>query len=102
MTLLMRLLNSKAEFDDALEEIEQVQVIGYLARSLQEPYDTDYNDVRQVLRYVRGGYFGAAREHLQDLGKDVAMVDDAVRLWNLVHPLRDGPRRSSKSGSIPG
>ncbi len=81
--LVDALLKSKAEFDAALEEIEEIQVIGYLARSLQEPYDTDYNDVRQVLRYVRGGYLGAAREHLQELGKDVAMIDDAVRLWNM-------------------
>ncbi len=81
--LVDALLQVKARFDTALKEIEEVQVIGYLARSLQEPYNTDYNDVRQVLRYVRGGYLGAARDYLHELGKDVALVDDAVRLWNL-------------------
>jgi preprotein translocase subunit SecA len=81
--LVPALLELKAEFDAALEEIEQVQVIGYLARKLQEPYAVDYNDMRQVLRYVRAGQLGFARLHLENLGKDVALVDEAVRLWGL-------------------
>jgi len=81
--LVGALKDSKAKFDAALVEIEQIQVIGYLARSLQEPYQIDYNDISQVLRYVRAGLLGRAREYLQQLDKDVALVDDAVRLWNL-------------------
>ncbi|HEX6383389.1 MAG TPA: SEC-C metal-binding domain-containing protein, partial [Anaerolineae bacterium] len=77
------LLRTRSEFDEALAEIEEIQVIGYLARTLQEPYQIDYNDLLAVLRMVRSGYLGEAREHLDKLGKDVALVDEAVRLWNL-------------------
>jgi preprotein translocase subunit SecA len=81
--LVGALENEKAEFDSALSEIEEIQVIGYLAKSLQEPYDIDFNQARSVLRLVRGGQLTAARELLADIDKDVAMVDDAVRLTDL-------------------
>ncbi len=80
--LVDSLLATKEYYDQALEEIEQVQVIGYLARSMQEPYDIDFNEIRQVLRLVRGGKYGEAREYLEQIEKDVALVDDAIRLWN--------------------
>ncbi|MCI0399554.1 MAG: preprotein translocase subunit SecA [Chloroflexi bacterium] len=81
--LVGALQQTKAEFDNALTEIESAQVIGYLARALQEPYAIDYNDIREVLRLVRAGQLGQAREYLDNLGKDVALVDEAVRLWSL-------------------
>lgn len=77
------LLDTKAEFDEALAEIEEVQVIGYLARELQEPYQIDYNDLMHVLRLVRGGFLGEARQYLDELEKDVALVDETVRLWQM-------------------
>ena len=77
------LLRTRSEFDEALAEIEEVQVIGYLARILQEPYEIDYNDLLAVLRLVRGGYLGEARDYLDKRDKDVALVDEAVRLWNI-------------------
>ncbi|MFQ5420199.1 MAG: hypothetical protein ACE5EY_07535, partial [Anaerolineae bacterium] len=73
----------KAEYDTALEEIEQIQVMGYLARHLQEPYQIDYNDLLKVLRYVHTGQVGEARLVVEHLGKDVALADDAARLWGL-------------------
>jgi preprotein translocase subunit SecA len=81
--LVSELKSTKANFDQALEEIESIQIIGYLARSLQEPYDIDYNDARQVLRFAQGGQYGKAREYLEEINIDVAMIDEAVRLWNL-------------------
>jgi preprotein translocase subunit SecA len=81
--LIPALQQTKTQFDTALIEIEQSQVIGYLAQILQEPYEIDYSDVRHVLRLVRAGQFAAAREHLVKIGKDVALVDEAVRLWGL-------------------
>ncbi len=77
------LLEIKQEFDAALVEIEEIQVIGYLARTLQEPYDVDYNQVLTVLRYVMGGYQAQAREYVDELGKDAALVEDAERLWKV-------------------
>ncbi len=77
------LLKIKQEFDEALVEIEEIQVIGYLARTLQEPYQIDYNNLLTVLRYVMGGYLAQAREYLDKLGKDTALADDAERLWQV-------------------
>ncbi|MCP4427490.1 MAG: hypothetical protein GY803_23620 [Chloroflexi bacterium] len=77
------LLEIKQEFDAALVEIEEIQVIGYLARILQEPYKVDYNQVLTVLRYVMGGFQAQAREYVDELGKDAALVEDAERLWKV-------------------
>ncbi len=76
-------LQTKQEFDEALSEIDEVQVIGYLARKLQEPYDIDYNQIMTVLRMVRAGALGEAREYLEQLERDSALADEAVRLWDL-------------------
>lgn len=77
------LIETRAEFDEALVEIEQVQVIGYLSLILQEPYQIDYNELTTVLRMVRAGALGEAREYLDDLGRDTALADEASRLWNI-------------------
>jgi len=81
--LVDAIVETKTRFDEAQTEIEEVQVIGYLSRTLQEPYDIDYNDIRLVLRLVRGGRLAEAREHLEKIDKDVALADEAIRLWNL-------------------
>lgn len=93
--LVEALLETKGNFDDAQREIDEIQVIGYLARSLQEPYDIDYNDIRYVLRLVRSGQLSAARDFLQQVDKDVAIVEDAVRLWDL-HTTYDAVKEDQK------
>jgi preprotein translocase subunit SecA len=77
------LLEVKAEFDEALAEISEIQVIGYLARTLQEPFQIDYNELLTVLRLVQSGFVGEAREHLAALDRDTALVEEAVRLWDI-------------------
>ncbi|MCP5094074.1 MAG: hypothetical protein GY943_00825, partial [Chloroflexi bacterium] len=77
------LLEVKQTHDEAQSEIEEVQVIGYLAQMLQEPYQIDYNDLTAVLRYVRAGAIGEAREYLENMGRDSTLADDALRLWQL-------------------
>ncbi|MCA9971224.1 MAG: SEC-C domain-containing protein, partial [Anaerolineales bacterium] len=77
------LLQVRARFDAALVEIEEIQVIGFLAKTLQEPYQVDYNDILTMLRAVRGGRLGEARQFVEQIGKDVALVDEALRLWEL-------------------
>jgi preprotein translocase subunit SecA len=81
--LVDAIVETKTRFDEAQSEIEEVQVIGYLSRTLQEPYDIDYNDIRHVLRLVRGGRLAEARVYLEGIDKDVALADEAIRLWNL-------------------
>lgn len=81
--LVDSLKETRKEYDAALEEIEGVQVVGYLAKALQDPYDIDFSDLRQVLRLVRVNQLPAAREHVEEIGKDVALVDDAARLMQL-------------------
>ena len=81
--LIDSLLAVKQEYDAALQEIAEVQVIGYLGRVLQEPYEIDYNDLMRVLRDVRAGRLAEAREFVEELGKDSALVEDAMRQWGL-------------------
>lgn len=81
--LVEALVETRRQYDAALEEIEEIQVVGYLAKTLQEPYDIDFSDLRQVLRLVRVNQLPAARSHVEEIGKDIAVVDDAVRLMGL-------------------
>jgi uncharacterized protein YecA (UPF0149 family) len=69
--------------DAALVEIEDVQVIGYLTRVLGEEYKLEYEQIRQALRLITGGSLGEAREYLEELDKDVALVEEAIRLRDL-------------------
>ncbi|MCB8985982.1 MAG: SEC-C domain-containing protein [Ardenticatenaceae bacterium] len=78
--LVDELQEVKIQFDEALAEIEKVQIIGFLARTLQEPYELDYDQILHVIRLVRGGMLGEARLYLDELNKNVALVDDIVRL----------------------
>jgi preprotein translocase subunit SecA len=81
--LVAELLSVQAKFDEAMTYIEKEQVIGYLSRTLQQPYEIDYNHLRNVLRLVRGGQLGEARDYLEQIEKDVALVDDIVRQWDI-------------------
>ncbi len=78
--LVDALVERKQYYDEALVEIEQLQVSGYLARTLQEPYNIDYNDLTAVLRMVRAGELAEARSFLEHNGKDAALVDDIIRM----------------------
>jgi preprotein translocase subunit SecA len=79
--LVDALQKTKSRFDEALSEIEEVQVLGYLGRALQEPYAIDYNDLMPALRMIRAGQLAEARAYLDRRGTDIALVDEAVRLW---------------------
>lgn len=78
--LIPEIIAMKQGLDEALTEIEQIQITGYLAKILQEPYDIDYNELVHVQRLVRGGFLGEARIYLDDKDKDVALVEELVRL----------------------
>ena len=73
----------KQELDTALVEIEEIQVIGYLARELGKTYGLEYNDMVHVLRLVHTGFSSEARDYLEDKNVDVALVEDATRQWEL-------------------
>jgi preprotein translocase subunit SecA len=73
----------KATFDAALADSEEIQVTGYVARALQKEYGLDYNDLIRVLRLVRVNRFADARQLVEDLGNDVALVEEGFRLLNL-------------------
>ncbi len=94
--LVDALLKLKKQFDDALAEIEKVQVRGYLTRVLQEPYEMDYNQMVKVMRLVTTGQFGAARQYVEELEKDVALIEEIIRLAGLYRSYQqaagDAPR----------
>ena len=77
------LLTTKSELDEALAEIEEIQVIGFLAKNLREKYDLGYNEMLHVLRLVHSGFEGEAREYLEEREKNIALVEDASRLWGI-------------------
>jgi len=79
--LVDALLETRERFAAAMVEIDQMQIVGYLARALQEPYGIDYNDLLEVLRRVRAGQLAEARDYVEGLDKDVALVDDIMRRW---------------------
>jgi len=80
--LVDALVETEHRFAEAMVEIDQVQIVGHLARVLQEPYGIDYNDLLEVLRRVRAGELAEARIFVESLDKDVALVDDIMRRWN--------------------
>ena len=80
--LVDALVETKTRFTEAMDEIDQVQIVGHLARALQEPYGIDYNDLLEVLRRVRTGELAEARTYVEGLSKDVALVDDIMRRWS--------------------
>ncbi len=82
-TLVDALLQIKTGLDTDLAEIKENQIVGYLAKVLQTPYKADYNDIVNVLRLVRVGQLSEARNYLERQDKDIALVDEAVRLLTL-------------------
>ncbi|MCB0034559.1 MAG: SEC-C domain-containing protein, partial [Anaerolineales bacterium] len=81
--LVGKMLEVKAEFDAAAAEIEEVQVVGYIARKLKDEHEIDYTQALHVLQLVQVRRLNAAREYLKELEIDTIVVDEAVRLLNL-------------------
>jgi preprotein translocase subunit SecA len=78
--LVTELLTLRDQFDEALAEIEKIQLTGYLAKKLQESYRIDYNQIVYVHRLVRSGLISEARIYLDEHDMDVALVEELVRL----------------------
>ena len=90
------LLAIQTEYDAALKEIDEIQLVGYLARTLQAPYNMDYNELVQTLRLLTGGRLAEARRYAVQLGKDSAVVDEALRLAGLYNRYR-GARNDDRA-----
>ena len=73
----------QAEFDAAAKEIEELQVLGYIAKLFQEKHQLDYNTARHMLTLVRAGQRDGAREYLIEHDIDTVLVEEAVRLIEL-------------------
>ncbi|NLF66717.1 MAG: preprotein translocase subunit SecA [Chloroflexi bacterium] len=81
--LVDSLLATKAEYDAALAESEEIQVTGYVARVLQKNYNLDFNDTMNVLRLIRVNRFAEARRLVEQLEADSALVEEGHRLLSL-------------------
>lgn len=98
-SLVDELQQSKKRFDTALAEIEKVQLVGYLARTLGQRYALDYEEALHVIRLTRSGMLGKARLYLDEQGKDVALVDDIVRLqseYGRYQTVREDPQATGQ------
>jgi preprotein translocase subunit SecA len=81
--LVDALLEIKQQFDDALAQIQKLQLTGFLVQVLQEPYGMTSGDLMQIVRLVRAGRSHQARMTLDEQGRDIGLVDEINRLTNL-------------------
>ena len=81
--LVAPLVEAKKSFDDAMSEIERIQVIGFVTKQIQDDYDMDYSEALKITRLTHNGAETEARRLAKDAGKDIAMVEDTVRLFSL-------------------
>jgi hypothetical protein len=66
-----------------MTEIDQVQIVGHLARVLQEPYGIDYNDLLDTsCAWCAAASWPRRVSFVESLDKDVALVDDIMRRWS--------------------
>ncbi|MCP4422454.1 MAG: hypothetical protein GY805_38075 [Chloroflexi bacterium] len=77
------IIAEKEKMDVALVEIEELQVMGYLTRLLGEQYQLEYDEIRHAMRLISSGNLGDARQYLEKLNKDVALVEETIRLRDL-------------------
>ncbi len=77
--LVDALVAKRAEFDQSAKEIEEVQLVGYLARRFQEEHDLDFETARYILTQIQIGKRDDARQFLKDKEMDTIIVDEAVR-----------------------
>lgn len=81
--LVDRMVTIQTEYDEAIAEIEKIQVVGYLAQQFAERYNMDYADALSVVQEVQTNRLNRARTKLTELGQDTVIVDEAVRLFKL-------------------
>ncbi len=81
--LVDRLLEVKEKFDAAAAEIGEIQIVGYLARSMQESSGLTYEQALDMVRLVQRGARDEARTYLKDLGMDTILADEAAHQIDL-------------------
>jgi preprotein translocase subunit SecA len=81
--LVLWLEEIETEFEEILPELQRLQVLRFLAQSLQEPYSIDYEELLGVLRLVRDNELKQARDRLNELDADVAIVTKAQSMWDI-------------------
>ena len=81
--LVDALLARQAEFEQAASEIEELQVVGFLARQMQKSHNVDYNIIRQVLGLLRTNRLMDARDYLEQNNQDAIIADEALHLLQL-------------------
>lgn len=77
--LVDSLLAIQSEYNNALPEIEKLQVVGFVAQKLQKQYALDYNDLLKIIRLVQSKRPDEARQQLKALDGDPALVEESGR-----------------------
>ena len=83
VALVGGLASIKQEFDEALAQIEQVQLTTYLAQRMASEFNVEVGIARQTIAYIRLGAVAQARQYLNKQGVDTAVAEEAVRLYEL-------------------
>ncbi len=97
--LIDNLLEERQRYETAAAEIEELQLVGYLARQMQETHGLDYSQIRQVLSYLSVQQTMRARQYLEEAGQDSVIVDEAMHLMQLhrrYQQARQDPRQAAQ------
>ena len=73
------LADNNDQIQKALPEVERLGINRYVTRSLHEKYEMDYGEAEKVVLMIQANELQRAREHVADVGKDVAFVDHVMR-----------------------
>lgn len=81
--LVTEMIAVKEQFDNALAQIQKLQLSAYLVQELKDQYGLNSTDMMNVVRMVGSGRPTAARTFLDERGKDLGLVEEIQRLSEL-------------------
>lgn len=97
--LVDSLLAVQTEYNNALPEIEKLQVVGFVAQKLQKQYALDYNDVLKIIRLVQSKRLDEARQVLKALDGDPALVEESgrdIQRYASYQTIHNDPRQAAQ------
>lgn len=94
------LLRIKAEFDEANERIEEIQLPVFLTQKISAENEIDIAIARQMISLVRLGALAQARDYLDQNGVDTALAEEANRQHELYSKYYVASRSNEKTAAF--